>query len=138
MRLSVLSLPTKGCEAYGKSIRRDKLEGEVGELIKRLELAPALMNMAVAMFKKAWSIREHQAVDATTHLKRQLTEVKQTLKKTVDRLLDTSNDAVVRACEDKISDLEKAKVLIEDQIANGTASRGQFTCAALPLALHYG
>ncbi len=76
-----------------------------------------------------WPLRK-RAVESsprpTAHLKRQLTDVKQTLKKTVDRLLDTSNDAVVRACEDKISDLGKAKVLIEDQISNGTASRGQF------------
>ncbi|MEO1747820.1 MAG: recombinase family protein, partial [Pseudomonadota bacterium] len=54
---------TKSCTEYGKSIPRDKLEGDVGELLSSLQPTPKLMKLATAMFKKAWSRRINQATD---------------------------------------------------------------------------
>ena len=39
------------CEAYGKSIRRDQIEGEVGDLLKSLEPSKNLITFATAMLR---------------------------------------------------------------------------------------
>jgi hypothetical protein len=45
--------PTKGCKSYRKSIRREQLEGEFEDVLKRLEPAKGLFALAKAMFKDA-------------------------------------------------------------------------------------
>lgn len=52
---------TKGCVQYGKSIPRDKLEGEVGELIRTLQPTKPMMQLARAMFATAWNQRRCSA-----------------------------------------------------------------------------
>ncbi|MEM9320108.1 MAG: hypothetical protein AAGA70_14045 [Pseudomonadota bacterium] len=52
---------TKTCEHYGKSIKRDQIEGEVGALIKDLQPSNGLIAMASAMFRTAWEARDAQS-----------------------------------------------------------------------------
>ncbi len=40
---------TKTCDAYGESIKRDKIEGHVGEMIADLQPTPGLIALARAM-----------------------------------------------------------------------------------------
>lgn len=44
---------TKACDSYGKSIARDKVEGDIGALIKTLQPTEGLFKMAAAMFRLA-------------------------------------------------------------------------------------
>ena len=46
---------TKGCISYGKSIARDKIEDEVGDIIRSLQPSRALIALATAMFRDAWN-----------------------------------------------------------------------------------
>ena len=108
---------TKGCEVYGKSIRRDVLEADVGELIKQLEPAAGLSDLVTAMFRKAWDTRAAQAVDAVRVMRQKVTKIEGDIAKTLDRLVETDSDTVHRALESRIEGLERQKALWAEKAA---------------------
>ncbi len=63
---------TKTCDHYGKSIKRDKFEDEVGALIKGLQPSPDLIALARAMFRKAWNACASQAETIRTSAESQI------------------------------------------------------------------
>ena len=109
---------TKGYDHYGKSIKRDKVEGDVGELIKSLQPTEGLMAAAKAMFRHIWEAKEAQAKDMLSIGKRKIAS----LEKDVDRLLDTitsvSKPSVIARCEDKIDMLEREKTKLAQEMAS--------------------
>jgi site-specific DNA recombinase len=50
-----------GCASYGKSIARDKLEGDIGAVIKTLQPSATLFELVKVMFRDAWTQRLAQA-----------------------------------------------------------------------------
>lgn len=117
---------TKGCEAYGKSIKRDVLEADVGEIIKALEPAPQLMSLAAAMFRYAWTARESQAGEVVNAVRRQMAALDRQIEKTLDRIMDATNATVIRNYEQKIDQFEREKLVLADKAANSAQSRGSF------------
>ncbi len=62
---------TKSCASYGKSIARDKIEGEIGALIKSLQPTKQLLTLAKAMLETLGNRPYHPAPDsAQTGLRR--------------------------------------------------------------------
>src|SRR5690606_30452986 len=60
--------PKKGCESYGKSIRRAAIEGEFETLLRERRPAPELFSAARAMFQDLWNCRLASAEAAGTSL----------------------------------------------------------------------
>lgn len=109
---------TKTCEAYGKSIRRDDLERDVGELIRQLEPAQGLTKLIRAMFRKAWDIRAEQAQEAAGVMRQKISGLEREITKTVDRIVNTDSEAVIKALETKVDNLEKQKLLLTDKASS--------------------
>lgn len=106
---------SKGCESYGKSIPRDRLEGAFGDIVKTLEPSPKLLLLAKAMFKDAWAARLGQAKDTSRSLKRQIVDVEKQIENLLTRIMKASNDSVIGSYEIKIAELEKTKArLVEN------------------------
>ena len=117
---------TKGCSAYGKSIRRDKIEGEVGDLLKELQPTDQLITLARAMFKKAWDARVDLAKTAVHSAKKQIGDLDKQIEGLLMRVLDSTNQTVIRTYEDKISQLEFRKARLVDQMGNQVKPSGTF------------
>lgn len=117
---------TKKCVHYGKSIKRDKIEGDVGELIKSLQPSEGLMAAATAMFRHIWNAKEDQAKDVLRIGKRKIAA----LDKDIDRLLDTitsvSKASVIARYEDKIDMLEREKTKRTQELAEMAKPKGSF------------
>ncbi|MEM1363744.1 MAG: zinc ribbon domain-containing protein, partial [Pseudomonadota bacterium] len=109
---------TKGCEAYGKSIPRDRIEGDVGALLKKLAPTENVIALAKAMFRQAWDQRVTHARAAVTSAKSQLTAIDKQIDGLLTRVLDATNATVIRSYESKISALEKEKATLADQLAH--------------------
>jgi len=109
---------TRECEANGKSIKRDVLEDDVGAIVKRLEPAEGLTTLVAAMFRKAWDVRQAQAADVARVIKRQIVGIERDIEKTLDRLVDTSSQTVIRAFARKVDQLEKEKALLSERAVN--------------------
>ena len=63
---------TKSCEMYGKSIRRDKIEGEFESLLRDVQPNGALLKVARMMFKDYWNAQSEIAAGKVKALKKQL------------------------------------------------------------------
>lgn len=117
---------TKSCDHYGKSIKRDKVEGEVGELIKTLEPTESLVRLATAMFRTAWNTRRDQAKGIIQSGKKQIKEIEKEVDALLTRILDATNSTVIKKYEDRISDLEGQKARLAENLANQTEPKGTF------------
>jgi len=117
---------TKGCASYGKSIARDKIEGDVGVMIKRLEPSKKLIVLAKAMFRHVWDQRRAQAKEAIQSGKVQLRALDQQIETLLSRIMDSSNATVIGTYETKISTLEKQKIILGEQLARQTEPKGTY------------
>ena len=117
---------TKGCEAYGKSIKRDALENEVGTLVQALQPSQGLLALATAMFQAAWSARTSQAETIREEARRQLKALDAQIDTLLDRIVEATNARVISAYESKIAKLERDRAAIVEQSANQAEPKGSF------------
>ncbi len=115
---------TKTCDAYGKSIARDKVESEVGALIKELQPTQGLITLATAMFAHAWNQRREQAKDIITTGKRQIETIEKQIESLLARIMQTTNMTVIGTYEDKISQLEHQKLLLTEKLHKQAEPKG--------------
>ena len=108
---------TKSCSSYGKSIPRDKLEDEVGELIKSFQPNRILLGLVSDLFKSAWSQRAKQAEHMMKSAKTQLKALEKQTEALLARIMDASNPSVINAYEAKIAKLERDKLKLQENMA---------------------
>jgi len=108
---------TKSCEDYGKSIARDTIEGDVGDIIKSLQPTQNLIALTKIMFRKAWDMRYAQIGSAKETLKKHIVQVDRQIEKLMDRLMSAESDNIIRRYEEKIDGFERDKTRYQQQIA---------------------
>ena len=68
------------------------------------------------MFRRAWDARLAQAKDAARLTKRQIADAESQIEALLSRIMQASNDAVIGAYENKITELEKSKVVMTESL----------------------
>ena len=109
--------PKRGCDSYGKSIARDKIEGEFEALIGKATPSAALFKVGKAMFKELWDYQHSQAESQTKAMGAQLVKLEGQLSKLLERILDASVPTVIKAYEEKVRQLELDKQAIKEKMA---------------------
>ena len=109
----------KDCEDYGKSIRRDDIEGDFADLLKSMRPAAPLFDLIKAMFFDAWNQREQHAEAMQKTLKRDSVKLDKQIDSLLDRLVEADSPTAIRAYERKIEQLEKEKLLLTEKLENG-------------------
>ncbi len=117
---------TKTCDSYGKSIARDKVEGDVGAMIKTLQPTRQLVVLAKAMFRHAWDQRRAQAKEAIKSGQRQLKEFDKQIDTLLSRIMESTNATVIGTYETKIGALEKQKIILGEQLAHQAEPKGTY------------
>ena len=107
----------KACVGNRKSIRRDKIEGEFEELLESMQPAKKLTNVINIMFKQAWDQRLSQMKEATSSLTKEIDNIEKAIAQLVNRIVETENLSVVGAYENKITNLEKEKLVMQEKLA---------------------
>jgi len=127
---------SKGCDSYGKSIPREKIESAFGEIVRSLEPSPKLFGIAKLMFKNAWDARLGQVQDTSKLVRRQIAETEKQIEGLIERIMKTNNDAVISAYETKINDLERSKHRFVENFDKQVPARGRFE-EVLELSLEF-
>jgi hypothetical protein len=109
----------KGCESYGKSIRRDVLEGDFHEVLHSLRPKEKLFQLAKTMFKDAWAQRQRQAEDWLDDLKKEIKIIDRQIDGLLDRIVEASTPSVISAYEKRIDEMEKRKLVIAEKLDQG-------------------
>lgn len=104
--------PKRGCESYGKSIRRELIEGQFEELLHAIKPTPSVFTVARRMFRNLWDHRLGQADSQAKALKSELTKVEGQVAQFLDRVVEASVPSVIAAYEERIRKLEEKKLLI--------------------------
>ena len=126
---------TKSCDHYGKSIARDKIEQEVGDIVKTLQPAHNVVALVKLMVRHVWDARLEQTKTLKASLTKHIHEADRQIEKIMDRLLATTNDAMIHRYETKINGLERDKARYTDQITHLDAPKTDTYQAALEPAL---
>lgn len=117
---------TKTCESYGKSIPRDRIEGEFEDYLRSLTPLQSLFDAARIMVRDAWEAFEAQS----EHLRASYTANRKDVEKQIDTLLErivsAENERVIKAYETKLAALENDKLLLEDKAQGLTRQRPPF------------
>jgi site-specific DNA recombinase len=111
--------PKRGCESYGKSIRRETLEGEFEELLQTAQPSEKLFRVATRMFRELWDHRVAQAAAQSKALGTQLVKIERHVSQLLERILDATVPSVIAAYENKVRDLEEQRLLIGERIKGG-------------------
>jgi site-specific DNA recombinase len=112
-----------GCENKGKSIARDKVEGEFAALLRRLSPSGELVELARAIFKDLWDKQAKAAASLSASLRKEARDLDRQIKLTVDRLVETDSPAVVAAYERRVAELEKSKLEYEEKAVTCVAPK---------------
>lgn len=117
---------TKTCPSYGKSIPRDKLEGEFAEIIRTLQPSQKLFDLVTHMFRDIWNERSALLDDAIKSGQRRMRETEKQIETLLDRIMDATNPTVIKAYEDKIAVLERDKLKLREQLQAKLPEKGTF------------
>ncbi len=127
---------TKGCDFYGKSIARDKIEGEFESLLQSVQPSKGLVKTTLAMFRTYWEIKIAQAKENASAITSEIKDAETQIAKLVDRIVKISNEDAISAIENKIGELEQRKLILAEKAANHAAPQPPFK-ESLELSLRF-
>lgn len=108
----------KECGEYGKSIRRDVIEGEFDTMIRTLEPDKAVFDVAAHMFKDAWRQRSSMSGSRRRALAAEQDKLDTEIHQLLDKVVQVRSPTVMATFETRIEELENQKLLIAERIAN--------------------
>lgn len=111
---------------YGKSIPRDKIEGELEALLATLPPAGNLFEIVTAMFRKYWDMSVEQTIANTTIIKGEIQKTEAQIEKLVERTLHVANPRVIAAYEKRIDELEIKKLILSEKASKAAIPRRPF------------
>ena len=112
--------PKRGCDSYGKSIRRDRIEGDFDSLLQTVQPNEKLFTVAERMLRKWWDHLLANAGDRKKALAAQLAKVERDVDKVLERILDVSEPRVLAAFEERVRKLEDEKAVIRERMEKGS------------------
>ena len=108
---------TKNCSSYGKSIRREVLEGDFAELLSTLRPSPSLIKLATAWFNDLWARMVSNLDEDRIALKDQVKLIERQIASLVERIVSANSESIIGAYERKIHALESDRALLDEKIA---------------------
>ncbi|CAD84147.1 MULTISPECIES: recombinase family protein [Nitrosomonas] len=105
------------CSQNGKSIPKDKLEGEFGALLSEMKPSKEMFLLAAEIFTDLWNIKRDTAKQEAETIRRNLLQIERKTEQFLDRIADTDNSILITAYEKKIRQLEEEKIALDEKIA---------------------
>lgn len=106
----------KGCPEYRKSIKRADIEGQFERLLMSMKPSQTLLRVALIMFREIWDDLRDRQEETARVLEKDLVGIDAQVGQFLDRIVETSNPAIVSAYEKRIGDLESQKLLVQEKI----------------------
>ena len=108
--------PKRGCEAYGKSIRRETLEGEFETLLTELRPSENLFQMACEMFRELWDSRLASSQTQAQSIESEVRKIDNQVEQLLDRIVAADSQTLIATYEKRIKALEERKALLNEKV----------------------
>ena len=125
---------TKRCADYGKSIKRDDIEGQFEDILTSMMPSKTLFDTMKIMINSAYTQRKAQMSAIKSTLKRDITKLEKEIDEFLKRIVSTQTASVIDIYEKKIAELERSKLLANEKLAK-TASKKSSRSQSLELSL---
>ena len=116
----------KGCDQYGKSIPRAKIEGDFAGLLETLQPSRSLLEIGAQMIKDAWEQRSAQAASIAKGFEHEAEKLDKEMKAIIKRVVHASNPRVIEAYETRIEELERQKLIAQEKALSKPKTRRTF------------
>ena len=107
----------KGCPDYKKSVRKEKIDQEFGEIIAELKPAPSLFAMAKEMLRAAWRENEKQMETNRQAVKDDLNRLDRKIVQFLGRIVETESPILIQTYEKQVQKLEEEKIVLNEKAA---------------------
>lgn len=121
---------TKGCASYGRSVRRDVMEGQFEALLHELRPTPELFAITVDMFRELWDARIASAETSAPHLRAEVVRIERQVEQLIDRIVASDVSSIASAFENRVRSLEVEKAQLAERIAQCGRPIADFDTAA--------
>ncbi|NQW11217.1 MAG: recombinase, partial [Alphaproteobacteria bacterium] len=116
----------KSCEDARKSIRREVIEGRFAGLLAGIQPAPALVDLAKAMFRRAWDQQAERARALRAQVRRRVAEIEKQTAALLDRIIEASSPTVIARYEQRITELERERLVMAEKLESEGKPRKSF------------
>ena len=113
----------RGCERYGKTIARDKMEEGFTGLLKGLEASDDTLEIMEGVLTDFWRLRQSQAGSRRETSRQALKQAASELEALTDRLAQTQSLAVMQVLERKIEKVEERRARLAREVAQAVEER---------------
>ncbi len=113
----------RDCSSYGKSLKRDRIEGEFEDILKSLTPTENLFRIARAMFEDAWKQKASQTGQIRKALRTELTQIDKRIEDLVERIVETTSAVAIKAYERKIAQLEDDRLLAAERLQKSVKTK---------------
>ena len=107
---------TKGCEHYGKSIKRDEVEGDFVHLLKSSTPSQDLRSIVDDMMEQLLDMKAGRFKEQAKELKSQSQMVDRKLEQFLDRIAVADSPILITSYERQIKQLEQQRIFLQEKI----------------------
>lgn len=116
----------RDCESNRKSIRKDVIEGQFAEMLAEVQPSETMAGLALTMFRHAWDQQAERARTLRASIRRRAAEIEKEIAAFLDRIVETTNRAVVARYESRIAELERERLVMAEKLQAEGPSRKRF------------
>lgn len=107
---------TKGCDYYGKSIKRDYLEDEFVRLLKDITPSDTMVDMLDDMVGQLSDVKGGDVVEHRRELQHQIAIIERKTEQFLDRIAVADSMVLIASYERQIKNLEEQRVVLQEKI----------------------
>lgn len=106
---------TKGCALYGKSIKREAVDGEFNNILKAMAPSETVLEIARGVIMDGWKKKRNEYTTQLTDVDREKKQIDQQIQGFMGRLLEVEDRTIVSLYENHIKELEVKRQILSAQ-----------------------
>ena len=114
----------RGCEKFGKSVARGKVEDAFAALLRGLRPSRELFDLVAHLCRLRWDKAAAAVKDEKAALKLKASAIEKKIGSLLERIIESESSTVINAYERKVEELEREKLVLAERTARcGTVVR---------------
>ena len=114
----------RGCEKFGKSVARSKIESAYETLLRALTPSHELVELLSGLFRLRWDERAKSRKDEVATLKQEIVATDKRIGQFLERIVESDSPAVIDAYERKVEELQREKLVLAEKTTRcGTVAK---------------
>lgn len=113
----------RGCEKFGKSVKRDTVEAAYESMLENLVPSEELFTLFSKLFRKRWDEAAAKSRESRAAFKLEASAIEKKISAMLDRIVSASSPTVINRYESEVEKLEREKLVLEEKMSRcGTAA----------------